>query len=45
MVDRKQCRQNTWNTEEWNEVVSGTTAIIQKMETRILEPLPFSPSK
>jgi len=43
--DRKACRQEGWKHPEWNVIVSNTVPLVKKMRTRIMEPLPFSPSK
>jgi len=43
--DRKKCRENTWHEADWNEVVANTVPLIRTMSTRILEPLPFSPTQ
>lgn len=45
LADRKQCRESTWNEAEWNNVVANTVPLIRTMSTRILEPLPFSPTQ
>ena len=45
LEDRKKCRENTWFEPEWNEVVANTVPLIRTMSTRILEPLPFSPTQ
>ena len=45
LEDRKKCRENTWHEADWNEVVANTVPLIRTMSTRILEPLPFSPTQ
>lgn len=45
LADRKDCRMDTWHNPEWNEIVANTVPLIKNMETRILEPLPFSPTQ
>jgi len=45
LADRKQCREGTWHNPGWNDVVSNTVPLIRSMSTRILEPLPFSPTQ
>lgn len=45
LADRKSCREGTWSEDEWNEVVSHTVPLIRTMKTRILEPLPYSPTQ
>ncbi|XP_040580839.1 protein NipSnap [Lepeophtheirus salmonis] len=45
LADRKSCRESTWNQPEWNSVVSNTVPLIKEMSTKILEPLPFSPTQ
>ncbi|TRY76882.1 hypothetical protein TCAL_07090 [Tigriopus californicus] len=45
LADRKDCRMDTWTNPEWNEIVANTVPLIKNMETRILEPLPFSPTQ
>ena len=45
LADRKSCREGTWYNPEWNDVVSNTVPMIRSMSTRILEPLPFSPTQ
>lgn len=45
LSDRKLCREQTWNQSEWNYVVGQTVPLIRNMSTRILEPLPFSPTQ
>lgn len=43
--DRKTCREDTWQYPEWNDVVANTVPLVNTMNTRILEPLDFSPTK
>jgi len=43
--DRKICREDTWRYPEWNDVVANTVPLVTTMSTRILEPLPFSPTQ
>ena len=45
LADRKKCREGTWYNEGWNDVVANTVPLIRSMKTRILEPLPFSPTQ
>jgi len=45
LADRKACREGTWHNPEWNDVVLNTVPLIRNMRTRILEPLPFSPTQ
>jgi len=45
MADRKACREATWHYPEWNDVVANTVPLVDTMTTRILEPLPFSPTQ
>lgn len=45
LTDRKACRTNTWSNPEWNDVVANTVPLFRRLTTRILEPLPFSPTK
>ena len=45
LQDRKQCREGTWKEDEWNDIVSHTVPLIRTMKTRILEPLPYSPTQ
>lgn len=45
LADRKSCREGTWKNDEWNEIVSNTVPLIRTMKTRILEPLPTSPTQ
>lgn len=45
LADRKSCREGTWNNVGWNEIVANTVPLINTMKTRILEPLPFSPTQ
>ena len=45
MDDRNNCRKETWHQEKWPEVVANTVPLIKTMKTRILEPLPFSPTQ
>ena len=45
LADRKSCREGTWKDDDWNDVVSNTVPLIRTMKTRILEPLPISPTQ
>ena len=45
MKDRKTCRESTWKDRDWHSVVANTVPLIKSMKTRILEPLPFSPTQ
>lgn len=45
LMDRKECRTNTWNHPDWHEVVSQTSPFIRSMKTRLLEPFSFSPTQ
>jgi len=45
LADRKACREGTWDNAGWNDVVANTVPLIRSMKTRILEPLPFSPTQ
>lgn len=45
LADRKACREGTWQEEEWNDIVSHTVPLIRSMKTRILAPLPHSPTQ
>jgi len=45
LADRKKCRESTWHNAGWNDVVANTVPLIRSMKTRILEPLPFSPTQ
>lgn len=45
LADRKQCREGTWQTPEWNDVVANTVPLVKDMSTKIMEPLPFSPTQ
>jgi len=45
MADRKACRESTWNNPEWESIVANTVPLVKTMSTRILEPLPFSPTQ
>jgi len=45
LVDRRVCRQEVWNHQDWNMIVANTVPLVRTMKTRILEPLPFSPTK
>jgi len=45
MADRKACREDTWNQPEWANIVAKTVPLVNAMSTRIMEPLPFSPTQ
>jgi len=45
LADRRACRQEGWKHPDWNMIVSNTVPLVKTMKTRILEPLPFSPTK
>lgn len=45
LADRKQCREGTWAHPEWNDIVANTVPLVKTMETKIVEPLPFSPTQ
>jgi len=45
MADRKACREDTWNHPEWADIVANTVPLVKTMTTRIMEPLPFSPTQ
>jgi len=45
LADRKQCRETTWMYPEWNDVVANTVPLVKTMKTKIMEPLPFSPTQ
>lgn len=45
LADRKNCRDGTWTNDGWNDVVANTVPLVRSMKTRIMEPLPFSPTQ
>jgi len=45
LADRKNCRDGTWYNDGWNDVVANTVPLVRSMKTRIMEPLPFSPTQ
>ncbi|PWN45094.1 NIPSNAP-domain-containing protein [Ceraceosorus guamensis] len=40
---RKVTREAAWQVETWNDTVSQTVKLIDKMHAQIMKPLPFSP--
>jgi len=45
LAARKSTREGSWQTPEWHEVVSNTVPLIRSMNTRVYQPLLFSPTK
>jgi hypothetical protein len=45
LADRKACREGTWAHPEWNDIVANTVPLVKTMNTKIVEPLPFSPTQ
>ncbi|KAG7117311.1 Protein NipSnap 1 like protein [Verticillium longisporum] len=43
LEERKIRREQSWQIEGWSETVHKTVPLIQKMESRILTPMPWSP--
>ncbi|PWO00940.1 NIPSNAP-domain-containing protein [Tilletiopsis washingtonensis] len=41
--ERKKTRDAAWQVETWNDTVSQTVKLIDKMHAQIMKPLPFSP--
>ncbi|KAI5812861.1 hypothetical protein BZA77DRAFT_346758 [Pyronema omphalodes] len=41
--DRQLAREHSWSEQGWSSTVHKTVPLIQKMESRILVPLPWSP--
>lgn len=42
---RKESREQMWSKPGWDECVANTVPLITKLESKIMTPLPFSPSK
>lgn len=42
---RKESREKMWSKPGWDECVAYTVPLIRKMESKIMTPLPFSPTK
>ncbi len=42
---RKEMREKAWEIDVWASTVSKTVKLIDKMDSRILKPNPFSPFK
>lgn len=40
---RKKTRDAAWQVETWNDTVTQTVKLIDKMHAQIMRPLPFSP--
>ncbi|KAJ1020273.1 hypothetical protein NDA18_005870 [Ustilago nuda] len=45
LEERKKTRDMAWKVETWNDTVSQTVKLIDKMHAQIMRPLPFSPLK
>ncbi|KXJ08543.1 protein NipSnap homolog 1 [Exaiptasia diaphana] len=45
LVKRKEIRENLWNYAGWDDCVANTVPLIRRMESRVMVPLPFSPTK
>ncbi|PWN46696.1 NIPSNAP-domain-containing protein [Violaceomyces palustris] len=45
LEERKRTRDAAWQVETWNDTVSQTVKLIDKMHAQIMVPLPFSPLK
>ncbi|SPO31568.1 related to NIPSNAP protein [Ustilago trichophora] len=45
LEERKRTRDLAWQVETWNDTVSQTVKLIDKMHAQIMRPLPFSPLK
>ncbi|TKY87549.1 hypothetical protein EX895_003563 [Sporisorium graminicola] len=45
LEERKKTRDMAWQVETWNDTVSQTVKLIDKMHAQIMRPLPFSPLK
>lgn len=45
LEERKRTRDQAWQVETWNDTVSQTVKLIDKMHAQIMRPLPFSPLK
>ncbi|XP_048582586.1 protein NipSnap homolog 1-like [Nematostella vectensis] len=45
LVKRKEIRQNLWNNPGWDDCVGNTVPLIRRMESWVMVPLPYSPSK
>ncbi|CAG0892582.1 unnamed protein product [Cyprideis torosa] len=45
LAHRKWARENAWRSPGWDECVAYTVPLIQEMESRIMLPTPFSPTR
>ena len=45
LQSRKETREAAWRKPGWDECVAYTVPLIQQMHTRIMVPLPFSPTQ
>ncbi len=45
LADRKASREKMWNKPGWDECVSYTVPLIKNMESKIMVPMPYSPTK
>jgi len=43
LEERKIRREKSWSVEGWGETVHNTLPMIQKMQSRIMVPMPWSP--
>ncbi len=45
--ERKRARESVWQKEQekWGEIVANTVPLIRQMTSRIMRPLPHSPSQ
>ena len=47
LEERKEARENVWQKQQdqWSEIVSNTVPLIRQMTSRIMEPVPHSPTQ
>ncbi|CAG0915332.1 unnamed protein product [Notodromas monacha] len=45
LAARKNTRESAWQNSGWDKCVANTVPLIRHMETRIMAPTPFSPTK
>ena len=45
LQSRKETRESAWRKPGWDECVAYTVPLIQQMHTKIMVPLPFSPTQ
>jgi hypothetical protein len=45
LQSRKETREAAWRKPGWDECVAYTVPLIQQMHTKIMIPLPFSPTQ